>query len=467
MPHRFFAEPSETATPIHLVDPSTLDASLTDIGGLAKAWVDAHGYGAAAGTVLLIPGSDGAPAHVLFGLGEADDPARTGMLMGALSAGLPDGLYRFAVEPEDGTMASIAWGLGAYEFDAYRPRRAKVPVLTWPVSADRADVLRVLSGAYLARDLINRPSNDMGPEQLADVASELAARNGAACRVIVGEDLLAENFPMIHAVGRASDRVPRLIDISWAGEAADADSPKVTLVGKGVCFDTGGLDLKPSSAMLLMKKDMGGSAAVLGLASMLMDANLPINLRVLVPAVENSVSGNAFRPGDVLQSRKGLTVEIGNTDAEGRLVLADALTLAEEDKPDLLIDMATLTGAARVALGPDLPPYYTRDDALAAAFEAHAEIQSDPVWRMPLWPAYDKLLSSKIADVNHISSGAFAGSITAALFLGRFVDKATPWMHFDIFGWVPSRQPGRPEGGDAQAIRALYDLIRTRFASRD
>ncbi len=330
-----------------------------------------------------------------------------------------------------------------------------------PEGVDGEEVGRIATATFLARDLINTPAADMGPDDLAAAAEGIARAHGATCEIILGDALLDENYPMIHAVGRAAAVAPRLIDMRWGR----ADAPRVTLVGKGVCFDTGGLDLKPSSAMLLMKKDMGGAACVLALAQLVMEAGLDVRLRVLVPAVENSVSGNAFRPGDVLQSRKGVTVEIGNTDAEGRLVLADALTEADSEAPDLIVDMATLTGAARTALGPDLPPFYTDDEALAAEIAASASATSDPLWRMPLWRPYDSWLESKIADVNHVSDGPFAGSVTAALFLRRFVEKAGAYVHFDIYGWAPKAKPGRPVGGEAQGVRALYDLLKRRYGA--
>jgi leucyl aminopeptidase len=312
--------------------------------------------------------------------------------------------------------------------------------------------------AFLARDLINTPSNDMGPAELETAAREVAQRFGAKFGCIEGHDL-KQNFPLIHAVGMASTRAPRLIDFTWG----DASHPKVTLVGKGVCFDTGGLDLKPSSGMLIMKKDMGGAANVLALAQMVMDARLKVRLRVLIPAVENAVAGNAFRPLDIFKSRKGITVEIGNTDAEGRLVLADALALADEEQPDLLVDLGTLTGAARVALGPDLPPFYTNDETLAADVARLARQENDPLWRMPLWPPYDSWLDSKTATITNAPSGAFAGSITCALFLQRFVEAAKSWLHVDIYGWTPSAKPGRPEGGECQAARAIYQLLSERY----
>jgi leucyl aminopeptidase len=311
-----------------------------------------------------------------------------------------------------------------------------------------------------SRDLVNTPTSDLGPDGIETAARELADRHGAAFSSIVGDDLLKRNFPMIHAVGRASTNAPRLIDFTWGSESA----PRITLVGKGVAFDTGGLDIKPSSSMLLMRKDMGGAAATLALADMIMGAQLPVRLRVLIPAVENSISGNAFRPGDILHSRKGITVEIGNTDAEGRLILADALALADEENPDLIVDFATLTGAARVALGPELPPFYTDDDALAAEIARHGSAVNDPVWRMPLWAPYQAQLDSKFADMNN-TGGPMAGSITAALFLRRFVTSAKAHVHFDIFAWNSSTRPARPEGGEVQAARLMYALLRDRYAS--
>ncbi|OYY25653.1 MAG: leucyl aminopeptidase [Azorhizobium sp. 35-67-15] len=326
---------------------------------------------------------------------------------------------------------------------------------------DAAALARTFEAVRLVRDLVNTPANDLGPAELEDAARRLAARHGANFRSIVGADLLARNFPLIHTVGRAATRAPRLLDLAWGPE----DAPKVTLVGKGVCFDTGGLDIKPSSGMLIMKKDMGGAATALGLAHLIMSRGLKVRLRVLIPAVENAIAGDAFRPGDIFSSRKGLTVEIGNTDAEGRLVLADALSLADEDAPDLLVDFATLTGAARVALGPHLPPAYTDDEALAADLARHAQAQADPLWRLPLWRPYAAMIDSKVADINNAGAGGFAGSITAALFLARFVETAKSWLHLDIYAWNPSARPGRPEGGEAQTIRALDALIAERYGA--
>ena len=397
---------------------------------------------------------------MLFGLEDGAAKSRDLFRPGALPGLLPAGTYRFANAPHDARLAALAFALGCYRFNRYRKADAPDVRLVPPEGIDAADVARMADAATLARDLINTPSNDMGPAELEHAARELAGRYGASFTCIVGDDLARQNLPLVHAVGMASTRAPRLIDFSWG----DPAHPKVTLVGKGVCFDTGGLDLKPSSGMLIMKKDMGGAANVLALAQMVMDAKLKVRLRVLIPAVENAVAGNAFRPLDIFTSRKGITVEIGNTDAEGRLILADALALADEEKPDLLIDMGTLTGAARVALGPDLPPFYTNDETLAADVARFAKQENDPLWRMPLWPPYDSWLDSKTATITNAPSGGFAGSITCALFLQRFVEHARQWLHLDIYAWTPSARPARPEGGECQGARALYKLLGERYA---
>ncbi|SNY91830.1 leucyl aminopeptidase [Cohaesibacter sp. ES.047] len=453
------------SVPIYLIEASNEALVPKGLPVAATQWVEATGFSASEGEICLVPDASGELLAVLFGLGKKPAQTRSPFLTGSLPTKLPAGRYHYITgalfedNPHGLFLATLAWYLGAYRFDRYKENAKPMPELDWPEAVDRDDVMRQVKGCTLARDLINIPANDMGPEELEAVTRGLVDTHGARLEVTKGEDLLAGNFPMIHAVGRGSIRTPRLLDFIW-GEESD---PKITLVGKGVCFDTGGLNIKPGSSMSLMKKDMGGAACVLGLASMIMSAKLPVRLRVLIPAVENAISGDAFRPGDVLPSRKGLTVEIGNTDAEGRLVLADALALADEEDPDLLIDMATLTGAARVALGPDLPPFYSDDDALVADLAAEGKRQWDPIWNMPLWDPYDADLSSDIADVNHISTGGFAGSITAALFLRRFVSNAKSWSHFDIYGWAPKPQPGRPKGGEAQAIRAIYAHLRAKF----
>ncbi|WP_349359370.1 leucyl aminopeptidase family protein [Stappia sp.] len=451
--------PDQTAIPVHFVDTASTSARLADLGAEAEAWAAANGFDGAAGRLLIVPGEGLTARAVLFGVRE---PARPGFAAGELARKLPAGIYRFELEETAQTDAALAFALGSYRFTRYlRDDERPGPRLMVDAGVDLDALGIVLDGVGLARDLINTPANDLGPAELAETARDLFALHGGTTRVIEGEALLAEGFPMVHAVGRASDRAPRLVDAQWG----DEEHPKVTLVGKGVVFDTGGLDIKPASAMTLMKKDMGGAANVLGLAAMIMAAHLPVRLRVIVPAVENAISGAAFRPGDVLPSRKGLSVEIGNTDAEGRLVLADALALADAESPELLIDMATLTGAARVALGPELPPLFTDDETFAAHLASCAETVDDPVWRLPLWRPYERYLESRVADINHINtSGAgFAGSITAALFLARFVENAGTWAHLDIYGWTPSDRPGHPTGGEAQAIRALFALLRDRY----
>ncbi len=454
----FITDKDAAATPVWQIRANEAEAWCETHAGPGAAWVATSGFKGEAGKVLLLPDGSGGLAGVLLGLGDGSDP----FTAGALPASLPAGDYRLAGEIHgDVSKAVFAFALGTYRFTRYSGAKREWPRLVLPKGVDGEEVSRLARATFLARDLINTPAGDMGPADLAAAAEEVAKAHGASFSVIEGDDLLAENYPMVHAVGRAAAIAPRLIDMRWGRE----DAPKVTLVGKGVCFDTGGLDPKPASAMLLMKKDMGGAACTLALAQALMEAKLDIRLRLLIPAVENSVSGNAFRPGDVLQSRKGLTVEIGNTDAEGRLVLGDALAEADSEAPDLIIDMATLTGAARTALGPDLPPFYTDDDGLAEEIATSAEAMSDPLWRMPLWKPYDAWLESKIADVNHVADGPFAGSITAALFLRRFVEKAKAHVHFDIYGWAPKAKPGRPVGGEAQGIRALYHLLQRRYGA--
>ncbi|GMP08586.1 leucyl aminopeptidase family protein [Bradyrhizobium sp. TM239] len=452
-------ETSPAAIPISFVTKSSWDQVAEALPPSQRAFATACAFAAKPGAYLALPAPDGAIAQVLFGLEDEGARSRDLFRPGALPGLLPPGIYRFANAPHDARLAALAFAMGRYRFARYRKADRPDVRLVPPDGIDTAEIERIADAAMLARDLINTPSNDMGPEELAAAAQDLAAEFGASFACTVGEEL-EKNFPLIHAVGMASSRAPRLIDIGWG----DPDHPKVTLVGKGVCFDTGGLDLKPSSGMLIMKKDMGGAANVLALARMVMDAKLKVRLRVLIPAVENAVAGNAFRPLDIFTSRKGITVEIGNTDAEGRLVLADALALADEEKPDLLIDLGTLTGAARVALGPDLPPFYTNDEGLAADLSRCAVTENDPLWRMPLWPPYDAWLDSKTATITNAPSGGFAGSITCALFLQRFVEQARSWLHVDIYGWTPSAKPARPEGGECQAARAIYKVLGERYA---
>jgi leucyl aminopeptidase len=453
-------ETAGTAVPIVPLSKEGLNAWLERAGGRARAWVKSAGFTGEKGKTLLVPGDDGALAHVLTGV----DPEEKVWGFAALADTLPPGTYRLEgdLPGEAATRAALGWALGLYAFTRYKEKKREPRRLVWPEAADRGEVERLARGITLARDLINTPAEDMGPDALAAAAEQLASERGARFEQIVGDDLLARNYPTIHTVGRASSRPPRLIDIRWGREGA----PRVTLVGKGVCFDTGGLDIKPSSGMKMMKKDMGGAATVLGLALAVMEAGLDLRLRVLVPAVENSVSANAMRPLDVVRTRKGITVEIGNTDAEGRLILCDALAEADTESPEVLIDCSTLTGAARVALGPDLPALFANDDRLAEDLLASGRSQGDPMWRLPLWKPYRKMLDSRIADMNNVSDGPFAGAITAALYLQEFVSPKTPWAHFDMYAWHPKALPGRPEGGEAQCLRAIYAMLRERYPAR-
>ena len=424
-----------------------------------RAWLDALGFKGAARKHVLLPGPDGALAGAVLGLGEAgagDPMDKPELALGLLANALPPACYHLADDLAEPELASIAWGLGAYRFRRYKSAAGdQLAQLKTPRGVDHARVLALIDAVWFGRDLINAPANDMGPQELEDAARQLARVWGAEVASVVGDDLLAQNFPLIHAVGRASPRAPRLIDLVWG----HSGSRQITLVGKGIAFDTGGLDIKPASGMALMKKDMGGAASALALAQMVMAARLNVRLRVLIPAAENSIAGNAFRPGDVLTSRAGKTVEIGNTDAEGRLVLADALALADEARPDALVSFATLTGAARVALGPDLPPLYCDHDAFAEAIVAAGNRIGDPVWRMPFWRAYDANLDSGVADINNVSEQPFAGSITAALFLRRFVRRSQRYAHLDIYGWRQSAKALGPKGGEPQGARALFEAL--------
>ncbi len=454
------AEAGEPAVAIRAVNGGAFQENPRAFVSPAQAaWLSATGWTAKAGSHVLLPCASGLDA-VLFALGEGEPSPATAMQLGALPAVLPEGTYRLLDFPGSPDDAVLAWLMGAYAFRRYlsqEPRKLRRLVL--PRDADRTAAVSKAQAIWFARELINLPANDLGPSGLANALCDLGRAHGAEARVIEGDALLERNFPLIHAVGRASNRAPCLADLVWG----EPEHPKVTLVGKGICFDTGGLDLKPSQAMALMKKDMGGAATAMALGAMIMAAKLPVRLRILIPAADNSISGNAFRPGDIIKSRAGLTVEIANTDAEGRLVLADALALASEDAPDLLIDFATLTGAARVALGPDLPPFFTGDEQLAADLHTAGLHVADPLWRLPLWMPYDIYLKSKVADVNHIFNGPFAGSITAALFLKRFVKNARRYVHLDIFGWVPRAVPGKPAGGEPQGARALFEIIRNEY----
>ena len=428
--------------------------------GAEAAWARANDFTGKAGQLLLLPDAAGEPAGALFGAGEGLDP----MTVRSLSARLPDGLWRLdGVEGEAASQAALAFALGAYRFDRYKARPAKAARLA-VAGVDVQPLLNIAAACALTREMVDTPAADMGPLQLETIAREIAQASGATLSVITGVALLEENYPSVHAVGRAAaaHRAPRVIEIGWNLDRTDL--PLVALVGKGVVFDTGGLDLKPAAGMRNMKKDMGGAAHALGLGRLVMQSQLPIRLVVLVAAVENAVSGDAFRPGDVLPTRKGPTIEIGNTDAEGRLVLADILTRASEHSPDLTLDFATLTGAARIALGPELPPLYTDDEALAADMLAASKRVGDPLWRMPLWAGYKPALEAEIADLrNDPAAWAQAGSITAALFLQKFAPTTGAWAHMDIFAWNPRARPGWPEGGEAQGLRASFDMLSRRF----
>jgi len=446
------------ATPVHALTEAET-AKVLEADAFAAALARTGEFKGKAGQVLLVTDSAGAVAKALFGLGDGREPNA----FRALPAKLPAGVYRIAQAPSDADPGRIAldFALGSYRFDRYKTHGGERARLVCE-GVDLTEARQVAHACALARDMVNTPANDMGPRQIETIAREIAEQHGAQITVIEGEGLLEANYPAVHAVGRAADpsRAPRMIEIGWG----DARHPLVAIVGKGVVFDTGGLDIKPSAGMRLMKKDMGGAAHALALGRMIMAAKLPVRLAVLVPVVENAISGDAMRPGDVLASRKGISIEVGNTDAEGRLILADALTRAGELEPALTLDMATLTGAARIALGPQLPPFYTDDDALAAQIEAAAAAEGDPLWRMPLWKPYADALDSDVAEIKNDPDGwAQAGSVTAALFLQRFAP-AGPWVHLDIFAWNPRGRPGWPAGGEAQAIRGLYRMIRERFA---
>jgi leucyl aminopeptidase len=447
---------TEASVPLLPIRAAEYETWLAGQPASLRAWLSDTGFAAKDGQTALLSGDDGTLARVLVGVGEEISP----WTFGALPYELPARAYRLE---DDGAgianAAALGWALGAYRFTRYKSAERAPAELVWPAAADRRLITAQAEATHLARDLINTPADHMGPPELSTAAEALAGRFGATFRTIVGEDLLAENFPAIHAVGRAAAKAPRLIDFTWGR----ADAPKVTLVGKGVCFDTGGLNIKTGGYMNLMKKDMGGSAHVLAIASMIMAMELPVRLRVLIPAVENNISGNSYRPGDIVATRKGLAIEIGNTDAEGRVVLADALALACEESPEMIVDFATLTGAARVALGTELPAFFCNDDAMAAEVLAAAERTGDPLWRMPLWQPYRKLIESKIGDINNSASAPYGGAITAALFLESFVGDGIAWGHIDVMAWNTATKPGRPEGGEAMGARAIFDAISERF----
>ena len=454
-----FAKKSDTAIPIHIVETDKLMSISAKLN--IEDWVKANQFDASLGQVLIIPDNNGSIASVLVGWGTKSKRSRGRFHMGAIALKLPKGTYEIlsGLSGKDLENAHLAWILSTYCFDRYKKKSVLSAKLKASKEINTTRILIEAEGDFITRDLVNTPTNDMGPDALEKAFCNLALKHNAYTQVIKGDDLLKQNFPMIHAVGRASDQEPRLLDMKWG----DKNNPKVTLVGKGVCFDTGGLNIKPTSSMGLMKKDMGGAATVLGLAHMIMSLNLNVNLRVIIPAVENSISSNSFRPQDILISRKGMSVEINHTDAEGRLVLADALCLADEDYPDLLICNATLTGAARVALGPDMPPFFTDDEELAIQIKKASLEKNDPLWRLPFWNPYEDLIEPDVADLDNAPKGGFAGAITAALFLRRFVDKSKYFVHFDLFAWSQISKPSQSKGGACQSARAMLSVIEKRY----
>ncbi|TVP74023.1 MAG: leucyl aminopeptidase family protein [Rhodobacteraceae bacterium] len=452
-----FAPETSAAVDLHLVDAETL-SDWTDMQPKRmRAWIESIGFKASMGQILLAPDADGVLSLAAIGRGTLSDRASGRFCLGGARSKLPPQTYRLHHQLDAETLNEelLGWYLGGYSYRAFRPGEPRtLAQLISPAGPDLAQIRTIAEGEILTRDLINTPASHMGPQELETAMRDLAAQHNAELEVITGDDLLAQNLPLIHTVGRASTRAPRLLDLRWG-----TSGPRLTLVGKGVCFDTGGLNLKPGSSMGLMKKDMGGAATVMGLAHMIMAQGWPVQLRVLIPAVENAVAGNAMRPGDILTSRKGLSIEVNNTDAEGRLVLADALALGDEDSPDAMICMATLTGAARVAVGPDIAPFFTRDTALASALmQASAQVR-DPLWQLPLHPAYERKIEPGIADLDNAPAGGMAGAITAALFLHRFVETCPRFAHFDIYGHQPSAAPARPKGGVGQGARALFAAL--------
>lgn len=453
--HNAFTEDAASPVPMSLFSAETWATDSDALPTAVRVFAEAQGFRAGQGQLVLMPDESGALACVLGGLGDGKDA----LAVAAISSKLPAGDYAVDRAPADWNSAWIAagWSDGTYRFERYLAESDAPPRLVLPSDVDVSALRREAEAVSKLRDMVNTPAADMGPSSIQSEISAMAEAFGATLETVIGDALLEQNYPMVHAVGRAAEDAPRIMELSWGEESA----PELAIVGKGVAFDTGGLNLKTGNYMRLMKKDMGGAAHAIALARLVMGANLPVRLKLYVPAVENAIAGNAFRPGDILQSRKGLTVEIDNTDAEGRLILGDALARACEGSPDLLIDFATLTGAARIALGPDLAPVYTDDDALAAAFEAGAAVSGDPVWRMPLWDPYLKMLKSPIADIVNSASG-FAGSITAALFLKQFVD-APSWAHLDVWAWREGKY-GRPAGGAACGLRAAWAMVQHRYA---
>ena len=450
------AKVSPAAIPVHICRPDGWDDLKNQLSKPSQTFAQARNFQGETGQRVGLPGPDGQIAAIIFGAGKSDGDVVGPINVGTLSAALPEGKYYFATLPEDydANLAAIGWGLGAYKFGRYLKEEKTFPALVIEPGEAAEDIQAQVSAIHLGRDLINTPAGDMGPEALEGEARKVAEAHGAKVKTTAGDALLAKNYPMIHAVGRAAHQAPRLVEIEW-GNAAH---PRLAIVGKGITFDTGGLNIKGAAGARIMKKDMGGAAHALALADMIMARKLPVRLHVLLAIAENAISANAYRPGDVLTARNGLTVEIDNTDAEGRLVLGDALVRATEDNPALIIDFATLTGAARVALGPTLPPFFSNRQSPVESIMLESQTQIDPLWPMPLWQPYMSFLSSPIADMKN-SSGSFAGSVTAALFLERFVDKQ-PWMHLDVYGWNPSGLPGHPKGGEMFALRTLFHWLK-------
>lgn len=457
----YLSSSPKNATPIELVSKKHFESWRKKQSTQVQNWLEGSGFAAEANKYALLPDGEGKIARVLAIVGDKPDLWSLAHLPGALPKGTytPQGIEDAALLAD----MALGWQLATYRFEKFKKSNAKTfATLALPKSVNTTPVLAMAEGIFLARDLINRPANDLTPYALAEEAEVLAKKHGATCKIIKDGELLKQNYPLVHAVGRASDNRPCLVDISWG----DAKGKRITLVGKGICFDSGGLDIKPSSGMLLMKKDMGGAANVLALAHAIMSAKLPVQLRVLIPAAENSISGSAFRPKDIIKSRKGITVEIANTDAEGRLILCDALTEADSETPDLLIDFATLTGAARVALGTDMPAFFTDDEKLAEGINKASQSCNDPLWRLPLWKGYRDQLDSDAADINSASSSSFGGAITAALYLKEFVEKAKSWVHIDLMAWNSSGRPGRPTGGEVMGVRAMFHLLQERYGER-
>ncbi len=458
MPLHLISRAKRDTVPVEIVKPD-YERWLKKQAAHVRTWLKQVGYAGNRGSSAVVPDGDGRVAQAVF----VPDPNGGPWTWSALAAALPHGSYELASTTGlDADTAALGWALHGYEFSKYRAARRKPSTLVWPKGVRRAAVTAAAEATFLVRDLVSTPAEDMGPSALASAARALARKHGARVTTTTGDKLLAANYPSIHTVGRAAADAPRLIDMRWG----TAGAPKVTLVGKGVCFDSGGLDIKPATGMRLMKKDMGGAAHVLGLAAMIMVAKLPVRLRVLIGAVENAIAGNAFRPMDVIRTRSGKTVEVGNTDAEGRLVLADCLTEASREKPALLLDFATLTGAARVALGTELPALFTNDDTVAEAFRRGGAAVHDPVWRLPLHEPYRALLETGVADISSTGVSGYAGAITAALFLREFVGDGIPWAHFDIMAYNTSSRPGRPEGGEAMGMRAAFAVIAEKFGKK-